>query len=274
MTTVDVPSLIGSLRSEVFRANHILNPATLGMVKRLYGVCTADPAHLDALRALSAEYGKHEFLLNVDAQGMPAPARADLIVDLDRASAHHPGLRSWFEEGQVDDQPVLLVARWLCHLAGLRHRTVQLFLDHPTVDGYTLIQVRGLNKAEAPGCFDVPCAGHVTGLETVAGTLLKELHEELGLDLGDVSAPEMLGRYEYCGEPNDPALYNVEYRAVYRSRLQPGALSRIRFVDGEVAAVALFAASEVRRLIEAAPERVASGLALSWAVYLERERRP
>ena len=77
--------------------------------------------------------------------------------------------------------------------------------------------------------------------------------------------PEWTGR-EYLlnvdreGKPALPATPTlVEYRAVYRGRLQPGALSRIRFVDREVAAVALFATSEVGRLIEAAPVRLGEG---------------
>ena len=107
-------------------------------------------------------------------------------------------------------------------------------------------------------------------LETVEEALFKELEEELGLHRSDVSAPISLGSYEYRGNQNDPALYNVEYRAVYHSRLQPGALSRIRFVDGEVAAVALFAVADVQTTIDTAPERVASGLARSWALYLGR----
>jgi isopentenyldiphosphate isomerase len=184
-----------------------------------------------------------------------------------------PDLKHWLQEARFDGRQVLLVARWLCHLAGFRHRTVQLFLDHPTIKGYTLLQVRGYAKAEAPGCFDTPCAGHVAGLATVEQALYDELGEELGLERSDVSRPEGLGSYAYRDAADNPTWRNVEYRAVYRSRLRAGALSRIRFVDGEVAAVALFATSEITHLIEAQPGHVASGLAGSWGLMADDTTR-
>jgi isopentenyldiphosphate isomerase len=190
-----------------------------------------------------------------------------MLADYRQAVDREPGFSLWLQERTAGEGPLLLVARWLCHLAGLRHRTVQLFLDHPATEGYTLLQVRGFDKAEAPGCFDVPCAGHVAGLETVEEALSHELREELGLERGDVPSPQALGCYEYRDLAEGSPLWNVEFRAVYRGRLAAGALAKMRFVDREVAAVALFAASEVGRLIEAAPERVASGLAGSWGMY-------
>lgn len=191
-----------------------------------------------------------------------------MLADYRQTLDRHPAFALWLEERSFAGRPLLLVARWLCHLAGFRHRTTQLFLDHPTADGYTLLQVRGLDKAEAPGCFDTPCAGHVSGIESVDEALFEELAQELGLDRSDISPPEFLGRFEYRDSMDDLTLYNVELRTVHRSRLRPGALSRVRFVDREVAALALFGVSEVQPLIDASPDRVASGLAASWPLYL------
>jgi isopentenyldiphosphate isomerase len=266
---VDPSEFVRSLRSQVTQADYLLTPAAYAEVIHLFDACASDPAFLSALRTRSPEWNRREFLLNVDAQGRPAVPTDELLADLRRAIDGHPDLANWFQEGQVSGRPVLLVARWLCHLAGLRHRTVQLFLDHPTAAGYTLLQVRGFDKAEAPGCFDMPCAGHVTGLETVEEALFKELEEELGLHRSDISLPQALGSYVYCGPEGDPGLYNVEYCAVYRSHLLPGALPRIRFVDREVAALSIFAVPEVQRLIGSSPQCVASGLAGSWSLYFK-----
>jgi isopentenyldiphosphate isomerase len=268
--SVDTSEHITSLRDQVNRVNYVLAPAVLDRIIRLAEACASNPAFLFALRQMAPEYARHEYLLNVNERAKPALPTTEMVADWRQVSAKVPGL-CWFQESQIDGRPILLAARWLCHLAGLRHRTVQLFLDHPAAKDYTLIQVRGWDKAEAPGCFDLPCAGHVSGLETVDGALFKELEEELGLDRNDVSVPELLGTCEYRDAEGTPTLYNVEYRAVYRSRLRPGALSKIRFVDGEVGAVALFAVPEVQAMLDAVPERVASGLAGSWPLYLGRQ---
>jgi isopentenyldiphosphate isomerase len=264
---IDLSERIACLRAHACQADHMLQPATYRQFTHLYDSCARDPALQAALSAWTPERTGREPLLTVDAGGHPAVPTDAILDDLRKRIGERSGIGDWFEEAQIDGHPVLLVARWLCHLAGLRHRTVQLFLDHPSVEGYTLLQVRATTKAEDPGCFDMPCAGHVTGLETPKEALFVELAEELGLGPGDVSDPELLGHYEHRGDEDGAAIYSVEYRTVYRSRLRAGALSRMRFVDREVAAVALFAVDGIERLIESAPQRVASGLAGSWRMY-------
>ena len=230
----------------------------------------SDPRLVQALEELAPEFGKSEFLLCVDDAGASVAPGKSVRTDLHDTLAHHPGFGRWFRVSQVDGAPVLLVARWLCHLAGFRHRTVQLFLEHPTADAYTLMQVRGLDKAEAPGCFDLPAAGHVAGVDTIEEALFGELEEELGLRPEDLNGLVAVGRYVYNDSLAGTAFRNVEYRAVYSARLKPGALGKARFVDGEVAALALFSVSEIETLIERFPERVASGLVGSWPIYRER----
>jgi len=263
---------IKRLRARTGEANHLLNLSAYREVSHLLSACTSDPSTLAALRARSPEYAKQEFLLNVDEQGAPVHPTTPMLADYRQTLDRHPSFALWLQERPAAGGSLLLVARWLCHLAGFRHRTTQLFLDHPTAEGYTLLQVRGLSKAEAPGCFDMPCAGHVDGLESVQDALFQELAQELGLERADISPPETLGSYDYRNAIDDPILYNVEHRVVHRSRLRPGALSRIRFVDREVAAVALFALPEVQALIDATSERVASGLAASWPLYPHHKR--
>jgi isopentenyldiphosphate isomerase len=216
-----------------------------------------------------------EYLLPLDVQGAPLPLPGvliDRVRDM-RASAGEFG--AWFCPVPLttkagDDRETLLVARWLHHRLGLRHRTVQLILDHPTQPAMTFIQVRGLDKAEAPGAFDMPCAGHVVGLDSAFMTLDKELGEELGLTLDDLDDLRHVGDYEY--PPDGTALdlsvdfHNVEYRTIYRARLRTGALARVRFADNEVVALAMVPQSILLDLVARFPDRIASGLhgMLSW----------
>ena len=232
-----------------------------------FQACIDDAACLNALRAAAPEYGRDEFFLPVDGCGEPIYPDAGTLAEARELLACYPEAARWWRLAD-GPPPALLVARWLCHLTGIRHRTVQLFIDHPTLPGLTLVQVRSLNKIEAPGSFDMPVAGHVTGTESVEAALAHELEEELGLALEDLQDLHSIDAYEGISPPIEGRVWhNREWRVVYRSRLAAGALGRIRFADGEVAALAIFAVDELRALVEAHPERVASGLAGSLYLY-------
>ena len=63
-------------------------------------------------------------------------------------------------------------------MAGLRHQTVEVFLDPPNLDGHTYVQIRSLDKVEAPGALDIPCAGHISETSDAFLSMAKELEEE------------------------------------------------------------------------------------------------
>jgi isopentenyldiphosphate isomerase len=235
--------------------------------------CSSDPVRLAAVRELAPEYGRDEFFLPVDASGETLYPDAGTLAEARDLLARYPEAERWWRVAEGSPS-VLLFARWLCHLTGIRHRTVQLFIDHPTLPGLTLVQVRSLDKIEAPGAFDMPVAGHVSGTESVEAALAHELAEELGLDREDLLELRHAGSYEALAPPlrgretDSRPWRNLEWRIVYRARLRPGALERIRFADGEVAALAVFAVDELRALVTAMPERVASGLTGSLHLYV------
>ena len=249
-----------TLRRAVQAAGHALAEQAYAAVRRAFEE-RLDPA------ALAPEYGRREYLLALNADGAPIPATATMAKDFRRTAARWPAFGLWFREEALGARPVLLPARWLCHLAGLRHTTVQWFLDDAEREGYTLAQVRGGDRPEAPGCLDLPAAGHVVGATAPDEARWLELREELGLELGDLAEVAPLACYDYVDPADDGAIYNAERRHVYRGRLGAGGLSRLRFVDGEVAAIALFAVPALAALIERFPERVASGLRASWRYY-------
>ena len=257
---------IQSLRSEVRRAKHVLNWQSYEQARRLFA-CTSDPRVLEDIPQLAPEYGRAEYLLCVKRNGEPAFPSKPVLEDYQETIGRHPDFGQWFQQAEVAGKPVLLIARWMCHLVGFRHRAVHLFIDHPTADDYTLVQVRGLDKAEAPGRFDLPAAGHVVGLDSPTDALFQELEEELGLTADDISSFTHIGNRPYGGEMDGPGFQNVEFRMVYSCRLNPGALDRARFVDREVAALSVYSRSEIETLIGRFPERVASGLKGSFPVY-------
>jgi len=93
-----------------------------------------------------------------------------------------------------------------------------------------------------------------------------EIGQELGLGAEDLDGLLEIGSYVYS-DPPGMAHCGVEHRTVFRGRFREGALERIRFVDGEMAGIAVFAVPELAELIRAHPETVASGLAASAGFY-------
>jgi len=261
---------IGRLRSTVARADHILNETVYDQLKDLFTSLSAKPEGCESLEGLTPEYGKAEFFVCVDSSGRAVLASEAMLESFREIAGRHPDFELWFQETlDGNGEPVLLVGRWLCHLVGLRHRSVHLFIDHPTNLSYTLVQVRSFEKFESPGLFDLPAAGHVVDLETAEDSLFKELEEELDWRKNDILDLKMIGSYNYAEPLSKPGLCNVEYRLVFRSRLKGDGMRSASFSDGEVAAISVFAVSEIRELIKGFPERVASGLLQSFPVYAE-----
>lgn len=290
----ELAEYIRRLRAAVQRAAGALDGDVYQAAKALFMACLARRALFDELRRLAPQYGKPEFLLPVDASGAPLVPTDAVLQDFRLIVAANPEFALWLQEAGaraagvpasgigrgaaplVSGDAALLVARWLCALSGLRHRTVELFIDHPQARGYTLIQVRSPAKLEYPGSFDLPCAGHVVGMASVEEGLFQELAEELGLREADLAGLRRLGAYEHAesraaNSDSPGATLDVEYRTLFRARLQPGALERIRFADGEVAAIAVFAVDDLQAVLRDTPARVASGLSASLALYLAAE---
>lgn len=258
----------GPLQRRVARADHIVSGEVYREIKEQFLACRDD---LPALRQVAPEYGQAEYLLCVDAEGNTVAFAPDTVRDFEAAAAEHPDFGDWFAVATAPEteEPVLLVARWLCHLLGIRHRTAQLFLDHPTLEDHTYVQVRGVNKAESPAHFDLPAAGHVAGVGTPLDALWKELEEELGLKPDDVADLEHVASYEYRGLHEESGMRNVEWRTVLVARLKAEKALSMEFKDGEVAGMAVFALPALRDLVAAFPGRIASGLAASLPLYLQ-----
>lgn len=272
MNVQSSPSVWPHVREVVAQADHVLTPEVYEVLWSTFLAFLANAPAVGDLRQIVPEYEQAEFLLCVDRAGEPISLPDEVVADFRYTAEHTPEFQTWLQPITLpDSSPGLLIARWLCHLAGFRHRAVHLLIDHPASPDYVLVQVRGLSKAEAPGCFDLPSAGHIAGLESVTNTLFKELQEELGLSRDDLDAVESIGAYEYRDTAHRANFYNVEYRMVYHTRLKPEAAGAIHFADGEVAALAAFFLPQLQAFIHTFPDRVASGLAMSLPFYLQQQ---
>jgi hypothetical protein len=144
------------LKIALHKADHILNPEVYGVLKAIFLTHTSTPQALEDLQRTAPEYGKREFLLSVDKGGKPALAPADIVTDFAHTLAHNPGFETWMQIVPLSDgRPGVLIARWLCHRSGFRHRTVHLFIDHPLVADYSFISIMERRRAHPPAlCVD------------------------------------------------------------------------------------------------------------------------
>lgn len=86
------------------------------------------------------------------------------------------------------------VDREIAHAQGLRHRTAHVWLlRNRGGEIQVLLQKRSLNKDSHPDCYDISSAGHIPAGVDYIPSALRELKEELGLD---VDADEL----HYCGQ--------------------------------------------------------------------------
>lgn len=265
----ELPGLWSTLVGEVEGANRKLSRGVFDKAREVFLAYYASGS--ETPEGVSREYTQDEFLLVVDQDGkLSLPARG-VLDDYHKTVRSHPAFARWFREevlleGEWAGTRVLLAARWLCHLVGLRHKTVEIFIDPPDLPGHTLVQVRGMEKFHSPGAFDIPCAGHVDGIDGEEESLRKELEQEINLTLDDLEGLRLLERYNSFGE-DVPGRANYEYRVLYRGRLKSGAMGKIRFADGEVAGMSVFSVAELRELVRKYPERVAAGLSDAIGYY-------
>jgi ADP-ribose pyrophosphatase YjhB (NUDIX family) len=260
------------LRFSLKAADYILDETVFRKIQQLFLKYIEDSQYSEMLGREFSESDRTEFLLNVDSKKLTVYPSEQLIKEYRTICNKYKNFRFWFQEKEDKESKriVLLVARWLAHLAGFRHQCVHIFLDHPTLEGYTLVQIRSFNKSESPGCFDIPIGGHVKDGESLKETCKKELKEELNIDLLlDIEDFEQIGTYNYHDSPQHTNFHNIELRTVFLGRLKTEAMTKIKFVDKEVSAICVFAMPELSVLIKNFPKRIASGLKDSLPVYIQ-----
>lgn len=71
------------------------------------------------------------------------------------------------------------------HARGLLHRSVHVLVFNAA--GEVFIQKRSLNKDTNPGLWDTSAAGHVDAGETPLAAAVRELAEELGIEVSEAS---------------------------------------------------------------------------------------
>jgi isopentenyl-diphosphate Delta-isomerase len=267
------PRLLAELietRAAVEAAGNLLNTDSAAQIRSLYHFVSRelDPIELPIL--LSSEYNSAEFLACVDANGEKVLTPPELVMDFQHSASIDPGFLDWFqvELHPIYNQPVLLPARWLCHLIGLRHGTAHLMLTVVDPDERILVQVRSMQKNTSPGRYDLPVAGHVDGLQGYEDTLRKETREEIGLDIDRLTHLRDLGGYLDCNNEGEGFFANCEYHRVFSAALDPALLSTLVPQPCEVASLLLFPPNELQAMRAAFPDFFAPGIQQTFDLFL------
>ncbi|MCI8387065.1 MAG: NUDIX domain-containing protein [Clostridiales bacterium] len=148
------------------------------------------------------------------------------------------------------------VERTYAHQSGIRHRTAHVWLLRTTNDKVeVLVQKRSDDKDSFPGCYDISSAGHIPAGQDYIESALRELHEELGLDV----SPEQL---HLCGSKSlatDDCFHGIPFHDRQFTRIYAmwydRSLGSITPQPEEISEVRWTGLDECIRLVEANDKR-------------------
>jgi isopentenyl-diphosphate Delta-isomerase len=136
------------------------------------------------------------------------------------------------------------------HRLGLRHRAVHVLVFNRV--GEVFLQKRSMNKDTHPGAWDSSASGHLDKGEEYDACAIRELREEIGLELTE--PPARLFRIEACLETGQEFLW------VYRCESE----GPFRLNPAEIEAGGWFLKERVTAWIAERPEEFAGGLRVIW----------
>jgi isopentenyldiphosphate isomerase len=131
------------------------------------------------------------------------------------------------------------------HEKGLWHRSAQVVIMNS--DGRIFVHRRASTKKYYPGLYDVYFGGHVLSGETSIEALIREVKEEIGIDLipGDF---ELLFDIRKADIQNGGSFINNDFAEVYLAR-KDFTPDRLSLQEEEIGEVRFFTEGEIREEI-------------------------
>ena len=147
----------------------------------------------------------------------------------------------WDPDGQPTGKSCL---KDEAHQKGWFHPTVHVWFY--TTSPSLLLQKRSLSKQTFPGLWDVSVAGHVSYKEPILEGALREVKEEIGLDiqaqdLHPIDIRENINRFEN-------GVTDCEFQHVFLVKLETD-VSQLRLQETEVDDIRLFSFEELKKCI-------------------------
>lgn len=148
------------------------------------------------------------------------------------------------------DQVIGQASRGTVHRDKLKHRAIHIFVHNST--GKIFLQKRSMAKDCFPGKWDSSASGHLDSGEEYDECSIRELREELGVDLEE--RPEKLFKVNACEETG--------WEFVWLYRLQSEGPFELQASEIEMGD--WFTPKEVDDWIEKSPEDFAPAFILLW----------
>jgi len=121
------------------------------------------------------------------------------------------------------------------HKKGLFHATVHIWLF--TSDEKIILQKRALSKKVFPGLWDISVAGHIVAGENVLNSAIREVKEEIGLQLQQEDLIKIGTRIHQVSHAN--GIQDNEHHHVFIAELKTS-IKGLIIQEEEVAAIKLF----------------------------------
>lgn len=136
------------------------------------------------------------------------------------------------------------------HRLGLMHRAIHVLVFNAA--GQVFLQKRSMAKDRQPGLWDSSASGHVDSGEDYDSCAVRELREEIGLELG--APPQRLFKLPASAQTDQEHVWIYRCEAEGPFQLDPHEIERGGW----------FSAEEVTRDLAERPQDFASALALIW----------
>jgi isopentenyldiphosphate isomerase len=155
-----------------------------------------------------------------------------------------------FDVVNARDEVVGRQTRSEVHRLGLMHRAVHVLVFDSR--GQVFLQKRSMKKDRQPGLWDSSASGHLDCGEDYDACAVRELREEIGLQLG--TPPRRLFKLAACAETDQEHVwvYRCEAEGPFRLHLE------------EIERGDWFAPEEVGRWMAERPQDFASALLVIW----------
>lgn len=131
------------------------------------------------------------------------------------------------------------------HSKGYYHHTAHVWLY--TKSREILLSQRSASKTICPLLWDVSVAGHIDAGESLVSAAIREVHEEIGLNILEHDLVK-IGVFE-CFQSYDNGIIDNEFHNTFISELKVG-ISKLKLQEEEVEAVKLVSLDDFRNLLK------------------------
>ncbi|RAJ07390.1 NUDIX hydrolase [Arenibacter echinorum] len=131
------------------------------------------------------------------------------------------------------------------HRKGVFHPSIHVWFY--TKNGEIVIQQRAKNKDTHPGLWDVSVAGHIGAGEDVTDSAIREVQEEIGLDVAETELHK-IGVFKYIHQHHKDLL-DCEFHHTFICELK-APLSELEMQESEVADLSLITMPKFQRELE------------------------